>query len=93
MKVVELIKKLNEIGYDENTELEFSFTDNDTGEWYVVPFEKFWYGEELTGDPYCKDIIDIGIQVDTAKEYINAKIEGYLDKVVGKLNDIIYGGL
>lgn len=27
MKVVELINKLNEIGYDENTELTFGFTD------------------------------------------------------------------
>ena len=93
MKVVELIKKLNEIGYDENTELEFSFTDNDTGEWYVIPFEKFWYGKELTGDPYYKDIIDISIQVDTAKEYINAKIERHLDKVASKLNHIMYEGL
>ena len=41
MKVMELIKKLNEIGYDENTELEFSFTDTDTGEWYVIRLRNF----------------------------------------------------
>ena len=93
MKVIELIEKLSEIGYDENTELEFSFTDNDTGDWYVVPFEKLWYGEGLTGDPYCKDVIDIGVQVDTAEDFINAKIERRLEKVVDKLNDIIYKGL
>lgn len=93
MKVVELIKKLNEIGYDENTELEFSFTDTDTGEWYAVPFKQFWYGEEPTGNPYCKDIIDIGVQLDAAKEYINAKIERHLDKVASKLIHIMYEGL
>lgn len=31
MKVVDLINKLNDIGYDENTELTFSFVDRRTG--------------------------------------------------------------
>lgn len=30
MKVVELIKTLNEIGYDENTELTFGFVNRET---------------------------------------------------------------
>ena len=38
MKVAELIRKLQEIGYDENTELTFSCVDGETGEYYVIPF-------------------------------------------------------
>lgn len=49
MKVVELINKLNEIGYDENTELTFSCIDGETGECYDVPFDEISYGESLTG--------------------------------------------
>ena len=39
MKVVDLINKLNDIGYDENTELTFSFVDRRTGDWYVVSLD------------------------------------------------------
>ena len=39
MRVVDLIRKLQEIGYDENTELTFSCVDGATGEYYVIPFE------------------------------------------------------
>ena len=45
MRVVELIRKLKEIGYDENTELTFSCIDGETGEYYVIPFEEITYGE------------------------------------------------
>ena len=38
MKVADLINKLNEIGYDENTELIFNCTDKTSGEFYDVPF-------------------------------------------------------
>ena len=34
MKVIDFIKRLNEIGYNENTELTFSCVDGDTGETY-----------------------------------------------------------
>ena len=40
MRVVELIIKLKEIGYDENTELTFICIDGETGEYYVIPFEE-----------------------------------------------------
>ena len=54
MKVVDLINKLNDIGYDENTELTFSFVDRRTGDWHVVSLDNISYGEELTGKPYDK---------------------------------------
>ena len=48
MKVVDLINKLNEIGYDENTELTFSCVDGNSGECYEVPFDEISFGENLT---------------------------------------------
>lgn len=80
MRVAELINKLREIGYDENTELTFSCTDSETGEYYVIPFEELTFGEELTGEPYNNDVIDIAVDVDSAKEYIKAKAESELEK-------------
>lgn len=80
MKVTELIRKLQEIGYDENTELTFSCVDGETGEYYVIPFEEITYGEELTGEPYDNDVIDIEVGVDSVEEYIKAKVESELEK-------------
>lgn len=80
MKVTELIRKLQEIGYDKNTELTFSCVDGETGEYYVIPFEEITYGEELTGEPYDNDVIDIEVGVDSVEEYIKAKVESELEK-------------
>ena len=80
MRVVELIRKLKEIGYDENTELTFSWIDGETGEYYTIPFEEITYVEELTGEPYENDVIDIGVDVDSVEEYIKAKAEVELEK-------------
>lgn len=80
MRVTELIRKLQEIGYDEDTELTFSCTDGETGEYYVIPFEEITYGEELTGEPYNNDVIDIEVDVDSVEEYIKAKAESELEK-------------
>jgi hypothetical protein len=80
MKVTELIRKLQEIGYNDDTELTFSCTDGETGEYYVIPFEELTYGEELTGEPYNNDVIDIAVDVDSVEEYIKAKAESELEK-------------
>lgn len=80
MKVAELIRKLQAIGYDENTELTFSCVDGETGEYYVIPFEEITYGEGLTGEPYNNDVIDIAVDVDSVEEYIKAKVESELEK-------------
>lgn len=91
MRVAELIRKLQEIGYDENTELTFSCTDRETGEYYVIPFEEITYGEELTGESYNNDVIDISVDVDSAEEYIKAKadseLEKYAQRVINALGD------
>lgn len=70
IKVIDLINKLNEIGYNENTELTFSCVNGDTGEYYEIPFDEICFGENLTGKPYNNDVIDIGLDVDSVKDYI-----------------------
>lgn len=75
MKVIEFIKRLNEIGYDENTELTFSCCDGNTGEFYKLDLytdedsDGFCYGEDLCGHFYNNDEINIEIYVDGCKEY------------------------
>lgn len=81
MKVIELINKLNEIGYDENTELTFSCVDGNTGEWYKLNADDeeyemgITYGKDLTGEEYHNDVIDVCLNVDECKEYVNDKVE------------------
>lgn len=89
IKVAEFIKKLNEIGYDENTELTFSCVDGDTGECYELKFDEFSYGESLTGQPYCNDVIDISVDVDANKDYIKAKASNFINDLAEELNDVI----
>lgn len=67
MKVIEFIKKLNEIGYDENTELTFGFVNKENGTWYEAPFDEINYGVDLTGEPYHNDVINIDVDVDSVK--------------------------
>ena len=89
LKVMDLINKLNEIGYDENTELTFSCVDGETGECYCIDFDEITYGESLTGQPYCNDVIDIGIDVDSAKEYIQSKSESMVNDLIDDLDEVL----
>ncbi len=91
MKVIELINRLNEIGYDENTELTFSCVDGDSGEYYDIPFEEISYGEDLTGEPYCNDGIDIEVNVDAAEDYIKAKSDDRVYNIVDHLRGVLNG--
>lgn len=65
MKVVDLIKQLNAIGYDENTELTFSYLDSVDDVYDMTG--KLCYGKDLTGLPYAEDIIDIELKFNTDK--------------------------
>lgn len=89
MKVIDLINKLNEIGYDENTELTFSCVNGETGEYYDIPFDEICFGENLTGEPYHNDVIDIGLDVDSAKDYIQAKSNEYMNDMIDELVDVL----
>ena len=88
MKVVDLINKLNEIGYDENTELTFDFSDVN-GECYIVPFKKFWYGEKLTGKPYHNDVINIELDVEDCEEYTKTKEDNVADIIIDALSETL----
>lgn len=89
MKVVELINKLNDIGYDENTELTFSCIDGLSGECYDIPFDEISYGENLTGEPYHNDVIDIGVDADSCKEYVENKSNDVIAELAGELSDVL----
>lgn len=89
MKVIDLVNMLNEIGYDENTELTFSCVDKDRGESYCIDFDRITYGEELTGLSYSNDAIDIGIDVDSSREYIQTKAETMVDDLIDDLQEIL----
>ena len=90
MKVINLINKLNEIGYDENTELTFSCVDGDSGECYDIPFDEISFGENLTGEPYHNDVIDIGLDVDSVKDYIKAKSDEYMNDMIDEIRKVLY---
>ena len=90
MKVIDLINQINKIGYDENTELTFSCMDSNTGEWYLLPFEQINYGEDLTEESYKNDTIDLEIDVDSAKEYLNEKVQTEIDALIEDINRAIY---
>ncbi len=89
MKVVELIKKLNEIGYDENTELTFGFADGNTGEWYNAPFDEITYGIDLTGEPYHNDVINIDVDVDSVEEYQKEKSDSAVESFVDEIQEVL----
>ena len=93
MKVIDFIKRLEEIGYDENTELTFGCCDGDTGDFYYLNLDTtdcdgFCYGEDLYGEPYDKKEINIELDVDGCKNYIEAK-QYYAHEALDKIEIII----
>jgi hypothetical protein len=62
MKVVELIKKLEELGYNEDTEISFGIFDYD-GEWYDFELEEIEDEDREVG------VDDIGVILQTNKHY------------------------
>lgn len=95
MKVIDFIKRLEEIGYDENTELTFGCCDGDTGDFYYLNLDTidndgFCYGEDLDGYQYDKKEINIEIDVDGCKEYVESKqylANEILDMIVATIDD------
>ena len=89
MKIVELINKLNEIGYDENTELTFGFVNRENGNWYEVSFDEINYGIDLTGEPYHNDVINIDIDVDSVEEYQKEKSDSAVESFVNEIQEVL----
>lgn len=93
MKVIEFIKRIEEIGYDENTELTFGCYDKN-GEFYYLKLDTldddgFCYGEDLDGYPYDNREINVAIDVDGCKEYIEAK-QYEVNDVLNKISETLY---
>ena len=89
MKVVELVNKLNEIGYDENTELTFGLVNRENGNWYEAPFDEINYGIDLTGEPYHNDVINIDIDVDSVEEYHKEKSDSAVESFVDEIQEVL----
>ena len=89
MKVIEFIKKLNEIGYDENTELTFGFANKENGNWHEAPFDEISYGVDLTGEPYHNDVINIDVDVDSVKEYQKEKSDSAVEEFVDEIQEVL----
>ncbi len=89
MKVVELVNKLNEIGYDENTELTFGLVNRENGNWYEAPFDEINYGIDLTGEPYHNDVINIDIDVDSVEEYQKEKSDSAVESFVDEIQEVL----
>lgn len=93
MKVIDFIKRLEEIGYDENTELTLGCFDKN-GEFYYLKLDTldgdgFCYGEDLDGEAYDKKEINVGIDVEGCKEYIEAR-KHEVNDVLNKVSEILY---
>lgn len=85
---------MNEIGFDENTELTFSCVNGETGEWHELEpdcdkQDPFAYGECLTGKPYTRDTIDFCLNVDKCKEYLEEKKYSNVEDFAEELRDVI----
>ena len=94
MKVIDFIKRLEEIGYDENTELTFSCCDGETGEWYDLKLDTkngdgFCYGEDLYGVPYDKKEINIEIDVDGCE--MEEKLLETIEEIINEYKANILG--
>ena len=62
MKVVEFIKRLEELGYNENTEISFGIFDYN-GEWYDFAIN------EIEDNDREVNVDDIGVILETNKHY------------------------
>lgn len=94
MKVVDFVSRLNEIGFNENTELTFSCVSGETGNWYELKpdcdeQDPFAYGKNLTGLPYTKDVIDFCLDVDNCSKYIEEKKYNNLGELTEELLNVI----
>ncbi len=64
MKVVEFINRLNQIGYDENTELVFGVYDNtEFRDWHELGNPVITRGFDITDNSGLKDVIAVDMDM------------------------------
>lgn len=85
IKVVDFIKKLEKIGYDKNTILEFNTVDGNSGEVYDITIEKF-----INGDDYSvpnENVVDV--QLNISNDFIKDVSTEYVEDIAEELNDVL----
>ena len=60
-----------------------------SGECYKIPFDEITYGGRLTGKPYCNDVIDIGLNVDSCEEFIQIKKDDATETLIDELSVVL----
>jgi len=85
MKVVDLIDKLTQIGFDKNTEITFS-TDNSFGEIYDLTIEDFFYGDDLA----IPNINEIDISFCIPKKYIESEKNNTIEELKEDIQNVLY---
>ena len=54
-----------------------------------MPFDGIFYGEEFTGHSYCKDIINIDVDIDSVKGYAKSKADGIVYNLIDDLRGVL----
>lgn len=84
LKVMEFIEKLNKIGYDEETEIEFSVLDFN-GEVYDLEIDNFIYGDDLS----IPNVNAIDIEIKMSDEYIKEICRDKVEELRCEIMDTI----
>lgn len=86
IKVVDFIKKLKELGYDENTQLMFDVVD-EYGDSHELKIENFLLADEVTGD-ILDNIIDVELKVPSTliTSLVDTKFNNMEDNLIEKIN-------
>lgn len=69
MKVIEFIAKLEQLGFNDNTELSFGFLNGTQGEYYECNFKSIDDNDREVG---CDDLI---VEFEKPDDYIKSEIE------------------
>jgi hypothetical protein len=69
MKVIEFIAKLEQLGFNDNTELSFGFLNGAQGEYYECNFKSIDDNDREVG---CDDLI---VEFEKPDDYIKSEIE------------------
>ena len=70
MRVVDFIKEINELGYDENTELDFEVTSHKYGKGLIFHIETFVDEREYSNQNIISVEFEEGL-IDEVKEYFS----------------------
>ncbi|MDF2950444.1 MAG: hypothetical protein K0S18_27 [Anaerocolumna sp.] len=85
IKVVDFIKTLEEICFDDETELVFDTLDGTTGEPYDLELNEFYFGDALC----VPNVNEINIEFMVSDEFIKAKSSELVSDLAEEIRDVI----